>query len=85
MYKVVVNVVVMVVVIDCLDFVMRVVVYLDILVFCVYSFVFWIVEVMEVVIFKWLIVFKDVNYDFWELGVNYLLCVLVLFVEIYVK
>lgn len=85
MYKVVVNVVVMVVVIDCLDFVMRVVVYLDILVFCVYSFVFWIVEEMEVVIFKWLIVFKDVNYDFWELGVNYLLCVLVLFVEIYVK
>lgn len=75
----------MVVVIDSLDFVMRVVVYLDILVFCVYSFVFWIVEVMEVVIFKWLIVFKDVNYDFWELGVNYLLCVLVLFVEIYVK
>lgn len=85
MYKVVVNVVVMVVVIDCLDFVMRVVVYLDILVFCVYSFVFWIVEEMEVVIFKWLIVFKDVNFDFWELGVNYLLCVLVLFVEIYVK
>lgn len=75
----------MVVVIDCLDFVMRVVVYLDILVFCVYSFVFWIVEVMEVVIFKWLIVFKDVNYDFLELGVNYFLCVLVLFVEIYVK
>lgn len=80
-----VNVGVMVVVIDCLDFVMRVVVYLDILVFCVYSFVFWIVEEMEVVIFKWLIVFKDVNYDFLELGVNYFLCVLVLFVEIYVK
>lgn len=75
----------MVVVTDCPDSVTGEVVYPDILVLYAHNLVFQIAEETEAVNFKRQIVFKDVNQDLREPGVNSSLRVPFLLVEIHAK
>lgn len=84
-HKAAVNAGAMVVVTDCPDSVTGEVVYPDILVLYAHNLVFQIAEETEAVNFKRQIVFKDVNQDLREPGVNSSLRVPVLLVEIHAK
>lgn len=84
-HKGAVNAGAMVVVTDCPDSVTGEVVYPDILVLYAHNLVFQIAEETEAVNFKRQIVFKDVNQDLREPGVNSSLRVPVLLVEIHAK